>query len=405
MEPSFLYHSFGISRSYQYHATEYKDNAIILKLKSISLKKVKCPHCGGYHIIKYGIIHRKLHNLPIGKKKTFLSLTIQRYLCKDCKKVFQADIPFTHGNVSYTYRFSRYIIDLFRLGATISDIAKHLGVGWDMIKDIHKKYLKRKYANPNISKVKRIGIDEFAVRRGHVYKTIVVDLDTGRIIYVGDGRGSSSLTDFWKRLKRRDIQLELVTSDMSAAYILAVKENASEAIHVYDKFHVVQLVNEAVDKVRRSVWNQETDLEKRKLIKGTRWMLLSKNLDKYDEAARNRFENILQTNEPLFKAYYLKEDLCQIWMQKDKKAGEGQLKYWCERAQESKLPAMVKAANSLLAKRTGILAWYDCKVTNAILEGTNNKVKVIKRKGYGYRDDEYFNLLLLGMHDETIQKE
>lgn len=375
MEPSFLYHSFGISRSYQYHATEYKDNAIILKLKSISLKKVKCPHCGGYHIIKYGVIHRKLHNLPIGKKKTFLSLTIQRYLCKDCKKVFQADIPFTHGNVSYTYRFSRYIIDLFRLGATISDIAKHLGVGWDMIKDIHKKYLKRKYANPDLSKVKRIDIDEFAVRKGHVYKTIVVDLDTGRIIYVGDGRGSSSLTDFWKRLKRKGIQLELVTSDMSAAYILAVKENAPEATHVYDKFHVVQLVNEAVDKVRRSVWNQETDLEKRKLIKGTRWMLLSKNLDKYDEAARNRFENILQTNEPLFKAYYLKEDLCQIWMQKDKQAGEEQLKYWCERAQESKLPAMVKAANSLLAKRTGILAWYDCKVTNAILEGDEQQSK------------------------------
>lgn len=263
----------------------------------------------------------------------------------------------------------------------------------------------KEYANPDISKVKRIGIDEFAVRKGHVYKTIVVDLDTGRIIYVGDGRGSSSLTDFWKRLKRRGVQLELVTSGMSAAYILAVKENASEAIHVYDKFHVVQLVNEAVDKVRQSVWNQETDLEKRKLFKGTRWMLLSKNLDKYDEAARNRFENILQTNEPLFKAYYLKEDLCQIWMQKNKQAGEEQLKYWCKRAQENKLTAMVKAANSLLAKRTGILAWYDCKVTNAILEGTNNKVKVIKRKGYGYRDDEYFNLLLLGMHDETVRKE
>lgn len=104
----------------------------------------------------------------------------------------------------------------------------------------------KEYANPDISKVKRIGIDEFAVRKGHVYKTIIVDLDTGRIIYVGDGRGSSSLTDFWKRLKRRGVQLELVTSDMSATYILAVKENASEAIHVYDKFHVVQLVNEAV---------------------------------------------------------------------------------------------------------------------------------------------------------------
>lgn len=102
---------------------------------------------------------------------------------------------------------------------------------------------------------------------------------------------------------------------------------------------------------------------------------------------------------------YLKEDLCQIWTQEDKRTGEEQLCYWCERAKESKLPAMVKVTNSLLAKRIGILAWYDCKVTNAILEGTDNKVKVIKRKGYGYRDDEYFNLLLLGMHDETVQKE
>lgn len=402
MEHSFLYHSFGVDRSYQYHATEYKDNAIILKLKNISLKKVKCPHCGGYHVIKYGVIHRKIHNLPIGKKRTFLSLTVQRYYCNDCDKAFQADIPFTRGNTSYTYRFSRYIIDLFRIGATISAIAKHLGVGWDLVKDIHKNYLKNKYTYPDLSNVTRIGIDEFAVRKGHVYKTIVVDLDTGRIVYVGDGRGSDSLTAFWKRVKRKGIKIELVTSDMSAAYITSVKENAPDAVHVYDKFHVVKLVTDAVDKVRRSVWSQETDVEKRKLIKGTRWMLLSKNLDKFDEDAKKRFTNILQTNEPLFKAYYLKEDICQIWMQKDKKAGEEQLKYWCERAKESKLPAMVKVANSLLARRSGILAWYDCKATNAILEGTNNKVKVLKRKGYGYRDDEYFNLLLLGMHDETV---
>lgn len=292
---------------------------------------------------------------------------------------------------------------MFRIGAaTISAIAKHLGVGWDLVKDIHKNYLKNKYTYPDLSNVKRIGIDEFAVRKGHVYKTIVVDLDTGRIIYVGEGRGSDSLTAFWGRVKRKGIKIELVTSDMSAAYIASVKENAPNAVHVYDKFHVVKLVTDAVDKVRRSVWNQETDVEKRKLIKGTRWMLLSKNLDKYDEDAKKRFANILQTNEPLFKAYYLKEDICQIWMQKDKKAGEEQLKYWCERAKESKLPAMVKVANSLLARRSGILAWYDCKATNAILEGTNNKVKVLKRKGYGYRDDEYFNLLLLGMHDETV---
>ena len=405
MESSFLYHAFGVSRDYQYHATEYKNNAIYLKLKSISLKKVKCPHCGGTHVIKYGVIHRNIHNLPIGSKRTFLTLTIQRYECKDCNKVFQADIPFTHGNVSYTYRFSHYILDLLRLGATIKDVSKHLGVGWDMVKDIHKRYLKRKYSHPDISKIKRIGIDEFAVRKGHVYKTIVVDLDTGRIIHVGDGKGSDSLTAFWKRVKRLGIKIELVTSDMSAAYISSVMENAPDAIHVYDKFHVVEKVTEAVDKVRRSLWNQEKDEEKRKVIKGSRWLLLTKDKDKFDDYAKNRLENILQTNEPLYKAYYLKEDLDQIWAQPNKEEAEKQLQYWCKRAHESKLPAMMKVANMLLSRRTGILAWYDCKVTNAILEGTNNKVKVLKRKAYGYRDDEYFILLLLGMKDETVKTE
>ena len=405
MESSFLYHAFGVSRDYQYHATEYKNNAIYLKLKSISLKNVKCPHCGGTHVIKYGVIHRNIHNLPIGSKRTFLTLTIQRYECKDCNKVFQADIPFTHGNVSYTYRFSHYILDLLRLGATIKDVSKHLGVGWDMVKDIHKRYLKRKYSHPDISKVKRIGIDEFAVRKGHVYKTIVVDLDTGRIIHVGDGKGSDSLTAFWKRVKRLGIEIELVTSDMSAAYISSVMENAPDAIHVYDKFHVVEKVTEAVDKVRRSLWNQEKDEEKRKVIKGSRWLLLTKDKDKFDDYAKNRLENILQTNEPLYKAYYLKEDLDQIWAQPNKEEAEKQLQYWCNRAHESKLPAMMKVANMLLSRRTGILAWYDCKVTNAILEGTNNKVKVLKRKAYGYRDDEYFILLLLGMKNETVKAE
>lgn len=402
MESSYLYHAHGVTRNYKYHATEYKDNSIILKLKSSPHKIVKCPHCGKTHVIKYGVVHRKLHALPVGSKRQFLALTIQRYQCKECGKVFQEKIPFCHGNASYTVRFETYVMELLRLGGTISSVARHLGVGWDLVKDLHKAYLKRRYSKPDLSKVRRIGIDEFAVRKGHVYKTIVVDLDTGRIIYVGDGKGGDALAEFWKRVKRRKVKIELVTSDMSAAFIASVAENAPDATHVYDKFHVVKLVTEAVDKVRRSVWNQETDIEKRKIIKGARWMLLSKDLDKFDEEKRQRFDNILQTNEPLFKAYYLKEDIDQLWMQTDKEQAERQLRYWCDRARETKLPAMVKAANSLLARRTGILAWYDCRATNAVLEGTNNKIKVLKRKAYGYRDDEYFKLLLLGMKDETV---
>jgi len=111
------------------------------------------------------------------------------------------------------------VLDLLRLGMTIKNVALHLGVGWDMVKDIHKRHLKQKYSYVNIKKVKRIGIDEFAVRKGHVYKTIVVDLDTGHIIYVGEGKGSEALDGFWKKVKRQGVEIELVTSDMSAAYI------------------------------------------------------------------------------------------------------------------------------------------------------------------------------------------
>ena len=228
-----------------------------------------------------------------------------------------------------------------------------------------------------------------------------MDFDTGRIIHVGDGKGKDALEGFWKKVKRNKVEIKTVTSDLSAAFIASVMENAPNAIHVYDKFHVTKLVNEAVDDVRREVYSQETDLEKRKIIKGARWLLLTKEKDVFDNDKMLRLDNILQTNMPLFNAYYLKEDLDQIWMQANKEEGGKQLAYWCERAKESKLKPFNKVARTLLARRTGILAWYDAPVTNALLEGINNKIKVLKRKAYGYRDDEYFKLLLLGLHDKT----
>ena len=153
------------------------------------------------------------------------------------------------------------------MGNTIKDVAQHLHVGWNMVKEIHKKYLKSKYSSPPLNEVHRIGIDEFATRKGHIYKTIVVDLDTGRIIHVGEGKGKEALRGFWKRVRRNKVKITTVTSDLSAAFIASVMENAPNAVHVYDKFHVSKLVNDAVDTVRRQVYAQETDLEKRSLIK------------------------------------------------------------------------------------------------------------------------------------------
>ena len=134
MNGSLLYQAYGV-QGYSYSSTEYKGNAIFLHLKTIPQKRHTCPHCGGHDVIKYGVVHRILHNLPFGSKPCNLSLQIQRFCCKECGSVWQSDIPFAHGEVSYTYRFSRYVLDLLRMGNTIKDVSQHLHVGWNMVKD------------------------------------------------------------------------------------------------------------------------------------------------------------------------------------------------------------------------------------------------------------------------------
>lgn len=400
MNDSFLYHAFGV-RGYTYKSLAYKDNAIILRLQHKEQKHCECPHCHSPLKIHYGNRMRQIRSLPIGSKPMFFEIDVPRYKCKHCARVWQADVPFTHGNVSYSFRLSRYVIELLRLGLPIQDVANHLCMSWGTVKEIHKRYLRQHYAHPDIRHTRRIGIDEFATHKGHIYKTIVVDLDTGHIIHTGDGKGKEALTRFWKRVEKYKVHIEVVTSDMSAAYISSVMENAPNATHVYDHFHVVKLMNEAVDQIRRNVYKQETEFEKRKLIKGSRWLLLRKDTDKFDEMEKSRLQNILSTNEPLFKAYYMREDLDMVWQQENKQEAEKQLEYWWRNAQNSGIPILQKVANSIYAYRTGIVAWYDCKTSNAKVEGINNKIKVMKRQAYGYRDDEYFNLRLLGLHDKT----
>ena len=400
MNRSLLYHWFGV-QGYAYRSVEYKDCAATIHIEEKIDKPIRCPHCGGTHVIKYGKGFREVQSLPVGSKRSYLGIHQQRYCCKDCQKAFFNKIPFVKGNCGYTFRFSRYLIDLLGLGLTIKEVSRHLQVCWDTVKEIHERYLEQHYACPPLKDVQHIGIDEFAVAKGQIYKTIVVDVDTGHIVYVGDGKGKDALVKFWKRVKRAKANIETVSSDLSAAYIASVRENAPNAIHVYDHFHVVKLVNEAVDAVRRQTYNKETDNEMRKVIKGNRWLLLYKDKSKWKDDMHERLKTILEMNKPIATAYYLKEDVDYIWKSGTKQEADRYLEQWCKTAEESELSPFVKVATTLRRHKQGILAWYDHKTSNAIVEGINNKIKVMKRKAYGYRDQRYFDLRLLGLHDRT----
>jgi transposase len=401
MNSSFLYHAWGL---YTLECTreEYKGNTIILHVQTKERIKT-CPKCGKRHFVKNGYRFRDFVGLPIGGKKVIIRMKVQRYKCKDCDFDQQERIPFATGSRSYTHRFARYVVDLLR-GMTLQDVSNHLGVSWDTVKDIHSTYLERHYSPPSLEGVENVGIDEFAVRKGHVYKTIVVDLDSGRILYVGEGKGTDSLTGFWKKVKRKGVRIRHVATDLSTAFIASVMENCPEATLVFDHFHVVKLMNERLDDIRRKAYSMEKDVNKRKVLKGTRYLLLGNGADIFDKQYKTRLDNALAMNEPLSKAYYLKEQLREIWMQPMKSMAEDVLDDWVRQAEQSKIPQLMKMAVTMKAYRRGILAWYDCHLSTAKIEGINNKIKVMKRNAYGFRDDRYFTLRLYALHDCRITR-
>ena len=225
----------------------------------------------------------------------------------------------------------------------------------------------------------------------------------GHIVYVGDGNGKDALDGFWERLGDNKKNIKAVCTDMSKAFTNSVVEHLPLASLVVDHFHVVKLMNEKIDKLRRLLVNEEKDVNKRKVIKGTRWLLLRNGKDIFDDRFRTRLDNALNLNEPLMKAYYLKEDLYEIWNQLTKEEGEKVLDLWVQQAKDSKVQPLIEMAATLQAYKPFILAWYDHTISNGKIEGTNNKIKVLKRQAYGYRNDEFFTLKLYALHDKRVR--
>jgi transposase len=403
MNSSFLYHAFGLY-SHECTRIEYKGNTIILNVQSKERQKV-CPKCGKRHLVKNGYRYRDFIGLPIGGKKVIIRMKVQRYKCKNegCDYDQQEDITFATGSRSYTHRFAKYVVDLLKV-MTIKDAANMLGVSWDTLKEIHSTYLERHYSPPSLEGVENIGIDEFAVKKGHVYKTIVVDLDRGRIIYVGEGKGADALDKFWKKVAKKGVVIKTVATDLSSAFTSSVLQNAPGAVHVFDHFHVVKLMNDKLDDIRRSQYAMEKDINKRRIIKGTKYLILQNGKDIFDEYHKNRLDNVLAMNAPLNKAYYLKESLREIWTQINKEKAEEVLLDWVQQAQDSGIKQLKTMANTIMAYKTGILAWYDNHFSTAKVEGINNKIKVMKRTAYGFRDDKYFKLRLFALHDCRITR-
>lgn len=397
MSTSLLYHGFGI-RGYEYVKTEYEAGKVNFTVRQKS-EDLRCALCGSRHVVRRGTKQRRFRNLPIGKHPGQIVLDIPRVACRDCGAVRQVRVRFADGQRSYTKAFERYVLELSKR-MTIRDVACHLEVGWDVVKDIQKRYLGRKYKRIKLKHLRQIAIDEISIGRGHQYLTVVLDLVSGAVVFVGDGKGADALKPFWERLKRSHAKIDAVAMDMSPAYISAVSTTLPKAVIVFDHFHIIKLFNDKLSDLRRDLYNEITEQLHKDVLKGTRWLLLKnpENLDEKRHESR-RLHEALMLNQPLAAAYYMKEDLRRVWEQRNKEDARRLLASWIRRAEGSGIRMLKKFAHTLARHRNRILAYYDYPISTGPLEGTNTKIRVLQRQAYGFRDTEFFKLKIYGLHE------
>lgn len=396
MSTSLLYHGFGLV-GYRYVNQGFTGGITVFRIDQ-PRERLRCAHCRSADVWAQGGVERTFRGLPIGGRCTYIDFKVPRVLCFDCGKTRQVKIHFADPKKHYTRSFERYVIELSR-HMTIQDVSDHVLLGWDTVKEIQAKHLQRRFGKPKLKNLKQIAIDEINIGKGQRYLTLVLDLLSGAIVFVGDGKGGDALKPFWRMLRRSHAKIEAVATDMSPAYIRAVRDNLKRAVHVFDHFHVIKLYNDKLSAFRRQLYHELT-AQGQKLLKGIRWLLL-KNPDNLDpqKNERQRLERALRLNEPLAIAYYLKEDLRQLWSQPSKAMALHFLRDWLARARASGIRMLEQFADTLHEHQEGILNYYDYPISTGPLEGTNTKIKLMTRQAYGYRDLAFMKLKLLGLHE------
>lgn len=393
MSTSLLYHAFNI-KEVEYRATKYIGNNVIFKAEvSESIKS--CSFCQSDDVIFKGKKTRFLHLPPTGRKRCVLELLMHRLRCKSCGTLCWPRLPFMNGNKRYTRAFALTVIDLLQF-SSIRAVADYLNVGWDLVKKIHKDKLRIMYQKQDYKDLVYLGIDEFSLRKGHSYMTIFVNLQSGRIIHAVEGRSSEVVSPFLRKISQKATNLKAVAVDMSQSYLKAINENLSHIDIVFDRYHISALVNRAVDDLRKDLQAQLDEKGKR-YFKGSKFLFL-RNYSNLTDQSKAKLQLLLDANEPLFLMYNMKELLRYFWMFKKRDLAKAFLYSWCFDALNSGIRPFIRLGLTLNKYKDQILNYFKHRITNAVVEGTNNKIKTLKRQAYGYRDMDYFKLRLYHLH-------
>ena len=328
--------------------------------------------------------------------RIYLEFERWRVKCPVCQSVHVEHLDWLAKNPRYTQRFAMHVGDLCR-DMTVSRVAQIERLHHSTVKDLDKLYMRRQVELAGKPAPRAIGVDEISIRKGHNYRVIVSDLDQRRPIWVGgEGRKEADLDQFYTFIgKTKCKRIQLAAMDMWKAFRNSTVKNTPNALIIYDKFHIMRHLSKALDQVRREEYKRLSGKD-RSYIKGQRYTLLS-NKENLNLDGRRALKKLLAANRRLNTAYLLKESFGQLWDYKTERGARAFFERWKDALKWKRLKPYVKFAAMVERHWDGIASYCnpDNKVSLGLVEGVNNKIRVIQRKAYGYRDEEYLKLKII----------
>ena len=339
---------------------------------------------------------RRARDLSCGDTRVFVEFEVRRIECRDCGKVKREQLDFLSDNPFYTKRFG-FVVGRRCRAASIQDVAQEFHLDWHTVKGLDKQYMQAQLARAGKPAPKVIGVDEISIRKGHTYRIVVSDLVRARPIWFGgEDRSEASMQQFFEALgKRKSERIRLAVMDMWKPFRNATNKAAPQAAILFDKFHIMRHLGEAMDQVRKSEYARLQGNDRR-FIKGQKYTLLSRR-ENLSSDGRQSLKTLLAANKRLNTAYLLNESFGQLWSYEREGWARRFFENWKDALKWQRLKPYEKFAEMIERHWDGIAAYCkpENKVSLGFVEGLNNKIRVIQRRAYGLRDEEYLKLKIL----------
>jgi len=356
--------------------------------------KVMCPVCGGAAGETHQWKQRSVRDLNCTNVKVWIKCQYRTVFCPTCGCYRVEDLGVFDPSQRVTRRLARCIHDLCKV-MPVKTVAEHFDLNWKTVKRIDQAFLEEAHGETDYTGLRILAVDEIAIRKGHRYLTVVIDHETGRVVWLGKDRKAETLKAFFDGMTdEQKAGIEAMAMDMWQPYIKAVEEAVPHVKIVFDLFHVVQGFNTVIDQVRLSEYRKASK-EDKEVYLGSKYLLLRNRTSITKPEMRAHLRRLLALNETLSTVMILKESLKRIWEYTTPRWADQRLTEWCELARTIDHPAVHAFARRLENHREGILNHCLYPIHTSQLEGINNKIKVIKRNAYGFHDDRYFSLKVI----------